>query len=76
MVNFKEARQVVERELGPTLERGFEDLTDFNVLLAEPQTDDQVNLVDRATGELHRELYFEQEDRLEKMLPVSDLPNP
>ena len=72
MTSFRDARQVVERELGPTLRKGFEDVSDFNVLLAEPMTDDQVNLVNKATGELHREVYFEQEERLGKMWEVED----
>ena len=72
MVNFSEARKVVERELGPTLRAGFEDVSDFNVLLADPQPDDQVNLVSKATGDLHREVYFDQEERLRAMTPVTD----
>jgi hypothetical protein len=61
---------VVERELGPTQSTGFEDDEDFNVLLDEPEADDEVNLVSKRTGELHRELYFGNEDRLEAMTPV------
>lgn len=73
MTGFRDARLVVERELGPTLKDGFEDVSDYNVLLVQPEPDDQVNLVDKATGEMHREVAFEQWDRLAQMWPVSDL---
>jgi hypothetical protein len=73
MSTFRQAREVVERELGETLPAGFEDDLDYNVLLAEPPTDDQVNLVSKATGKLHRELYFAEEDRLSAMSPVRDI---
>lgn len=74
MTTFHDARAVVERELGPTLPEGLEDARDYCVSLRFPDLDDQVNLVDKVSGELHREIYFEQEDRLMRMTPVSDLP--
>lgn len=74
MTTFQEARDTVERSLGATLAEGYEDSEDFNVLLAEPSTDDQVNLVTKSTGKLHREVYFDVEDRLRQMTPVQATP--
>lgn len=72
MNSFRQAREVVQRELGETLPAGFEDDLDFNVLLAAPEPDDQVNLVSKASGKLHREVAFLQEERLAAMTPVTD----
>jgi len=72
MNTFGQARAVVEQQLGETLTSGFEDDKDYNVLLAQPEPDDQVNLVSKATGKLHREIYFAEQERLKAMTPVSD----
>jgi hypothetical protein len=72
MSSFRQAREVVQQKLGETLADGYEDELDYNVLLADPATDDQVNLVSKRTGKLHRELFFAQESRLNAMTPVRD----
>lgn len=72
MSSFRQAREVVQQQLGETLPSGYEDDADYNVLLAAPEPDDQVNLVSKVTGKLHRELYFAEEERLSRMTPVSD----
>lgn len=70
MVDFKEARDIVEAQLGPTLAEGYEDVSHFNVLLREQEADDQVTLVNKATGAVERQVYFEVEERLAQMRPV------
>lgn len=72
MVTFSEARRVVENKYSsPTLRDGFEDAEDFNVLL-QPPLDDQVVLVNKGSGVVHPEVYFEVEDQLEAMVPITD----
>ena len=72
MVTFSEARRVVEEKYSsPTLRDGFEDSQDFNILL-QPPLDDQVVLVTKDSGETHFEVYFEVQDKLEAMVPVTD----
>jgi hypothetical protein len=54
MSSFRQAREVVQQKLGETLADGYEDELDYNVLLADPATDDQVNLVSKRTGKSPR----------------------
>lgn len=68
-IPFREARAIVRPEYGETLPRGFEDDEDYNVLPVQPLMD-QVVLVNKESGRVHPEVYFEQEQRLSKMTPV------
>jgi hypothetical protein len=69
---FTQARATVAKALGETLPEGMQDLEDYNVFLADPEVDDQVNLVSKKTGKLHRELYFDVEGKLASMTPITE----
>jgi hypothetical protein len=72
MTTFKEARAAVKRELMLDSEpRGYEDAEDFNVLVR-PPFHDEVVLVTKESGEVHREIYFQQLARLQSMTEVFD----
>ena len=72
MVTFREARSAVEgRYSSPTSSDGFEDSEDFNVML-QPPLSDEVVLVSKDSGEIHPEVYFEVQEKLEAMTPVRD----
>ena len=65
-ITFDDARNLVGL---PSLQQGFEDDNDYNVLLADPLWD-QVVLVSKSTGTVRREVYFEVLPRLKQMQPV------
>lgn len=67
MISFQEAREAVIVASSPN---GFEDDKSYNVLLEEP-LHDQVVLVDKESGEVSFEVYFNVLERLGKMRPVS-----
>lgn len=69
MISFAQARKAVP---GPTLADGFEDALDYNVLSAIPATDDLVTLVNKQTGKVHQEIFWDVEDRLGRMVPVTE----
>jgi len=74
-ITFKQARAAVTKDSGlATLDQGVEDASDYSILLAQPQLDDTVTFVSKATGAVHREVYWDQESRLKAMTPVYDRP--
>lgn len=75
-VSFEQAREVVQKELGVKASHaGFYDDKDYNVLVS-PPFDDEVVLVNREDGTVHREVYFLEQERLQRMLPITDQPLP
>lgn len=71
-VTFSGARRIVDVAAGPTLPKGYEDATTYSVLLVDPAIDDTVLLVSKESGTLRRVPYWDVEDVLDAMTPVTD----
>lgn len=70
---FAQARQIVDKEIGASKPRGFEDDDAFLVLLVDPPLDDTVVLVSKADGTVHRVPTMRPgvDARLQKMRPTA-----
>lgn len=69
MTTFREAREVVEERYGRTRSLGWEDGDDFLVRLEE-DLEDVVVLVRKSNGVAREEVYFDVEEKLNKMTEV------
>ena len=69
MTTFREAREVVEERYGRTRSLGWEDGDDFLVRLEE-DLEDVVVLVRKSNGAAREEVYFDVEEKLNKMTEV------
>lgn len=75
MISFKDARRIVTENTGlPTEEQGYEDLRDYSVLPVYPQPypDDLVTLVSKDEGVYRQVVYFNEMDKLDKMVQITD----
>lgn len=71
-ITFREAREAVRRVLNKSSStRGYEDAEDYNVLV-NPPFDDEIVLVRKADGEVHKEIALLSWGKTDAMTPVFD----